>query len=54
MNPQNVQLRLAAYERLILFVQRMSLPELISRASMPGLDKVTMQSVLTQNIRDEM
>lgn len=50
---QNTQLRLAAYERLVLFVERMSLPNVISRVSLPGLDKSVMQLAITQNIREE-
>jgi hypothetical protein len=52
-NPAHIPLRLAAYERLVLFVERMSLPNVISRVNMPGVDKSMMQMALTQNIREE-
>jgi hypothetical protein len=47
------QLQLQAYERLILLVDRIALPNLISRLNQPGLSARDMQIVLTQNIRQE-
>lgn len=47
------QLQLHAYERLILLVDRIALPNLISRVNQPGLSAKDMQIVLTQNIRQE-
>ncbi|HVS96590.1 MAG TPA: hypothetical protein VHE54_08880 [Puia sp.] len=47
------QLQLQAYERLILLTDRISLPNLIQRVSVPGLSARDMQSLLTQSIRQE-
>lgn len=46
-------LQLQAYERLILLVDRIALPNLISRTSQAGLSARDMQVVLTQTIRQE-
>jgi hypothetical protein len=46
-------LQLQAYERLILLVDRIALPNLINRVNQPGLSARDMQGVLTQNIRQE-
>ncbi len=47
------QLRLQAYERLTLLVDRIALPNLISRVSQAGLNAKEMQLLLTRNIREE-
>jgi hypothetical protein len=47
------QLQLQAYERLILLVDRIALPNLIQRANQPGLSAREMQSLLTLSIRQE-
>ena len=47
------QLQLAAYERLILLVDRISLPNLISRLNEPGATAREMHLLLTQNIKEE-
>ena len=47
------QLQLQAYERLILLTDRIALPNLINRVNQPGLSAKEMQSLLTQNIRQE-
>ena len=52
-NPHSVSMQLQAYERLILLTERISLPNLINRVNQPGLSVKEMQSVLTQNIRQE-
>ncbi len=52
-NPGTHQLQLQAYERLTLLVDRIALPNLISRLSQPGLSAREMQMVITQNIRQE-
>lgn len=52
-NSGSVSLQLQAYERLILLVDRISLPNLISRTSHESLSAKEMQLVLTRNIRDE-
>lgn len=46
-------LRLAAYERLVLLTERISLPNLISRLNQPGLSAVEMKIILTENIKHE-
>jgi hypothetical protein len=46
-------LQLQAYERLTLLVDRISIPNLLSRVSSEGLSAREMQFVLTRNIRDE-
>jgi hypothetical protein len=51
--PAPRQLQLQAYERLILLVDRISIPNLIQRANHPGLGVRDMQSLLTQTIRQE-
>lgn len=47
------QMQLAAYERLILLVDRISLPNLISRLNQPGATAKEMQSLLVQSIKQE-
>jgi len=49
----SVQMQLQAYERLVLLVDRIALPNLISRVAKPGMSAREMQQDLTQNIRDE-
>ena len=52
--PSSTQpLQLAAYERLVILADRIAIPNLISRSSQPGIDKVQMQQLLTQTIRQE-
>ena len=46
-------LRLQAYERLTLLVDRMALPNLISRVNQNGISARDMQSLLTKSIREE-
>lgn len=47
------QLQLQAYERLILFTERIALPNLISRLKQDGFSAREMQSLLTETIRQE-
>lgn len=47
------QLKLQAYERLVILAERIALPNVISRNNEPGLDKRSMQQLLTQAIRHE-
>ncbi len=47
------QLQLQAYERLILLVDRIALPNLISRTVGEGLSARDMQQILCKNIKDE-
>src|SRR5688500_3358630 len=48
-----IQLKLQAYERLVLLADRIALPNLISRVHQPGLSSREMQLLLTQTIRQE-
>lgn len=48
-----LQLQLQAYERLILLVERIALPNLISRLNQPGVSGRDMQLALVQNIKQE-
>lgn len=52
-NTASVALQLQAYERLTLLVDRIALPNLISRTGYEGLSAREMQLVLTRTIRDE-
>lgn len=47
------QMQLAAYERLILLVDRIALPNLISRLNEPGMSSRDMQMVLVHNLKQE-
>lgn len=46
-------LQLQAYERLMLLIDRIALPNLISRTNQPGLNAKEMQVLLTHQIRQE-
>jgi hypothetical protein len=46
-------LRLQAYERLVLLSERISLPSLISRVSIPGVSAREMQLLLIESIKQE-
>ena len=46
-------LRLQAYERLVLLIERIALPNLISRLSQPGLSARDMQFLLLESIKQE-
>lgn len=52
-NSASTQLQLQAYERLVVLVDRIALPNLISRVSQPDISAREMQLVLTRNIREE-
>lgn len=47
------QMQLQAYERMALLIDRIALPNLISRMSQSGLSAKEMQMLLTQTIRQE-
>jgi hypothetical protein len=49
----SVPLQLQAYERLVLLTERLSLPNLISRISLPNATAKEMQVMLTENIKQE-
>ncbi len=46
-------LKLQAYERLTLLVDRIALPNIISRTNTPGISAREMQLLLTGNIKEE-
>jgi len=46
-------LQLQAYERLVMLSERISLPNLISRANQPGLNAREMQLLLLESIKQE-
>lgn len=46
-------LRLQAFERVILFLERNSIPNLISRENQPGIKAAQLYHKLTSSIRDE-
>lgn len=46
-------LQLQAYERLVMLTERISLPNLVSRASQPGLNAKDMQRLLIESIKQE-
>ncbi|MBR4803403.1 MAG: hypothetical protein IK032_02045 [Bacteroidales bacterium] len=46
-------IRLQAYERLALFLERISPNSLILRCYQPGMDLKLLQGVMTKNVRDE-
>jgi hypothetical protein len=49
----NIQLQLQAYERLVVLVDRIALPNLISRVAQSDVSAREMQMILTRNIREE-
>ncbi len=52
-NSNTLQMQLQAYERLLLLVDRIALPNLISRINQPQASANEMHLLLTQNIRAE-
>jgi hypothetical protein len=46
-------LQLQAYERLVLLAERLSIPNLVSRANQPGLSAREMQLLLIEGIKQE-
>lgn len=50
---QSKQMQLAAYERLLLLVDRIALQNLISREALPNLSCREMQHLLSQNLKQE-
>jgi hypothetical protein len=52
-DPQTKHLQLQAYERLTLLVDRIALPNLISRVAISGVSAKDMQLLLVKNIREE-
>jgi hypothetical protein len=52
-NAASLSMQLQAYERLVILVDRIALPHLITRVNQPNLSAREMQLTLTQNIRSE-
>lgn len=52
-NSENTKLQLQAYERLALLVERIALPNLISRLNVPHASAQDMQMLMTSTIREE-
>lgn len=48
-----LQMQLQAYERLTILVDRIALPNLISRVSVAGVSAMDMQKILSHNIKEE-
>ncbi|MBR1798831.1 MAG: hypothetical protein IJ761_02895 [Bacteroidales bacterium] len=46
-------IRLQSYERMALFLERISPDSLVLRCFTPGMDMTMLQKVMTKNIRDE-
>lgn len=51
--PSSIPLQLQAYERLILFSDRIALTNIINRTNQPGLSSRDLQLMLTQSIKQE-
>jgi hypothetical protein len=49
----SLSMQLQAYERLVILVDRIALPHVITRVNQPNLTAREMQLTLTQNIRSE-
>ena len=49
----SMPIRMQAYERLVLLVERMDLSSLVARLFVPGMNVATLQGELLQNIRGE-
>lgn len=47
------QLKLQAYERLVLLTERIALPSLVTRLNQPGISAVEMKMILAENIKQE-
>jgi hypothetical protein len=47
-------LQLQAYERIVMLAERISLPNLVSRANRPGLNAREMQLLLLESIKQEV
>lgn len=48
-----IPIRLQAYERMVLFLERMSPNSLVLRSFKPGMDSTMLQAAMTKAIRDE-
>lgn len=48
------QLKIQAYERLVLYVERIRFSVLVKRIFMPGMSRSDLQFALIQNVQDEL
>lgn len=46
-------LKVQAYERFLLYLERVQLPQLVKRLYTPGMEKGTFHLILLQNVREE-
>ncbi len=46
-------LKVQAYERFLLYLERVQLPQLVKRIYTPGMEKGTLHLLLLQNVREE-
>ena len=46
-------LKVQAYERFLLYLERVQLPQLVKRIYAPGMEKGTLHLLLLQNVREE-
>ncbi|MBR3493491.1 MAG: hypothetical protein IKH44_14480 [Bacteroidales bacterium] len=46
-------LKVQAYERFLLYLERVQLPQLVKRVYTPGMEKGTFHLILLQNVREE-
>ena len=46
-------LKVQAYERFLLYLERVQLPQLVKRVYLPGIEKGTFHLQLLQNVREE-
>ncbi len=53
MEKSRIKLTLQAFERMMLFLERINPPNLLKRVLTPGLKASTLQSLLLSNIREE-
>ncbi len=49
-----VPLKIQAYERLVLYLERIRFSVLVKRVFMPGMSRADLQFVLIQNVQDEL
>jgi len=47
-------LKVQAYERLLLYLERVQLPQLVKRLYTPGMEKGALHLLLLQNVREEL
>lgn len=46
-------LRIQAYERFLLYLERVQLPQLVKRVYAPGMERDTLHLILLQDVREE-